>query len=267
LLRNGKIPHAYQEGSRWIIPHSGKKGNIIPLKSEKKPNSNKTKVTVSRFHKLEPIANWLCIYLEQNYRNKPDYFLEHKPDWLLSYPSKKLVTNYPVIKDLYAELVNKELQLEKQINSLAKNKLNRKQAYDIWIGPPFNFAVEFDEKQHFNQYRAISLEYYEGIMTNFPISLYQELNANTQIKPGKSGFTKLKSKDPFFPELLPGEAQDNRIRQRAFRDYLKDLLPLANNQNPTLRIPYQITNGKIKNFGTPELQKLRKHLDSITLQY
>lgn len=267
LLRTGKIPHAYQNGSRWVIPHSGKWQNLKPLKSVKKEQSLQPKLKNSGNHKLETLAKWLCLYLEQNFKKKPDYFLEHKPNWLLSYPSQEILKEYPILNELYSDLVDKKYNLEDQLQKISSAARKRKQSYDIWIGEPFNFAVEFDEKQHFNQYRYFCFNHYKNIRTNFPLSYYKTFNKASKIQPGKSGFTKLKSNDPLFPEMIPGEAQDNRIRQRAFRDYLKDVLPLANCQNPTLRIPYQITNGKVKDFGSAEFQRLREYLDLINLKF
>jgi len=87
-----------------------------------------------------------------------------------------------------------------------------------------------------------------------------ELNKEIKIKPGKSGFTKLQSNDPLFPEMLEGEKQDNRIRQRAFRDFLKDLLPNENRVKPTLRIPYQVTNKSINDFTETELRNVEKYI-------
>ena len=139
------------------------------------------------------------------------------------------------------------------------------QSFDIWIGEPFNFAIEFDEKQHFNQYRKITLGYYERICTKFPLKFYKKLNKDTSIKPGTSGFTRLKSNDPLFPELLIGKRQDNRIRQRAFRDFLKDLLPNENGFNPTLRIPFHITNNNIDNFSEADLRNVEKYIEENEL--
>ena len=91
------------------------------------------------------------------------------------------------------------------------------------------------------------------------------MNNKIEIKPGNSGFTRLKSFDPLFPEMLVGEKQDNRIRQRAFRDFLKDLLPLENGFNPTLRIPYHITNNKRKDFTEIEIDNIKSYIKEYDL--
>ena len=55
--------------------------------------------------------------------------------------------------------------------------------------------------------------------------------------------------------MLPGEKQYNRIRQRAFRDFLKDIIPVANDFCPIVRIPFQLVNKK-SGFNQSELQRI-----------
>lgn len=259
LLRKGKIPHAYQIGVNWQIPHSGKTSRnlkpVIDLKSEKKEKENS-----DNGHKLTPIGDLVIKLIEKKYNKKPSCFYEYKPDWLLSNPSEQLIKNRLELSELYGELTENKFSLKEKFTELSSKKLKQKQSYDIWIGEPFNFAIEFDEKQHFNQFRKITLDFYGEIDIKYPIGFYKELNKEIEIKPGKSGFTRLKSNDPLFPELLKGEKQDNRIRQRAFRDFLKDLLPIENGFNPTLRIPYQVTNKSILDFMESELKNVEKYI-------
>jgi hypothetical protein len=120
--------------------------------------------------------------------------------------------------------------------------------------------VEFDEKQHFNQFRKITLGFYNRIKTGYPLDYYRKLTEKATVKAGKSGFTRLKHADLLFPEMLEGEKQDNRIRQRAFRDYLKDLLPNDNACKPTLRIPYTLTSNKIKDFSSEDLDRVKAYI-------
>lgn len=61
--------------------------------------------------------------------------------------------------------------------------------------------------------------------------------------------------------MLKGEKQDNRIRQRAFRDYLKDIVPVKLGYNPTVRISYQVTNNKIKEFTKEDLENIGRWND------
>ena len=83
------------------------------------------------------------------------------------------------------------------------------------------------------------------------------------MKPGKSGFQKLKSNDILFPNFYDSELQDNRIRQRAFRDFLKDFLPIINKSNLIIRIPYHVTNKVIKNFSEVEISLIEGYLKNL----
>ena len=260
LLRKGKIPHAYQIGVNWFIPHS--KGKSIKKVIDKKVEIGKVRArkVLTTGHKLEPIGELIINLIEKKYKKKPICYYEYKPDWLLTYPKSEIVEKYSELTKLYEKLTENKFSLKEQLAKLTEKKLMQRQSFDIWIGEPFNFAVEFDEKQHFNQFRKLTFMFYENFNVKFPKQLYSDLNENAEIKPGKSGFTKLSSIDPLFPEMLKGEKQDNRIRQRAFRDYLKDILPVDNQFNPTLRIPYHITNKSINNFTETELENVRKYI-------
>lgn len=262
ILRKGQIPHAYQIGVNWQIPHSGKTSrNLKPILNSKSEKETKQKKAIStNGHKLTSIGDLIVKIIENKYNKKPTCFYEYKPEWLLSNPSKQLIENRSELSGLYVELTENQFSLKEKFTELTDKKLKQKQSFDIWIGEPLNFAIEFDEKQHFNQFRKITLDYYDKIDIKYPIRFYKELNNGIEIKPGKSGFTKLKSNDPLFPEMLEGEKQDNRIRQRAFRDFLKDLLPIENGFKPTLRIPYHVTNKSITDFTHDELKNVEKYL-------
>lgn len=267
ILRKGQIPHAYQIGVNWQIPHSEKTSrNLKPILNLKSEKETKRKKEISTFgNKLTPIGGLIVKIIEKKYNKKPSCFYEYKPNWLLSNPSKQLIENRSELSELYFELTENQFSLKEKFAELTDKKLNQKQSFDIWIGEPFNFAIEFDEKQHFNQFRKTTLDYYDKIDIKYPIRFYKELNNGIEIKPGKSGFTRLKSNDPLFPEILEGEKQDNRIRQRAFRDFLKDLLPVENGFNPTLRIPYQVTNKKINDFTETEIRNVEKYINENEL--
>jgi len=260
LLRKGKIPHAYQVGRRWIIPKSNINFSIKEKEIEPKKNYNK-----DAGHKLVPIANLISYILEKKYGKKAEYILEYKPNWLKSIPNKDDLKNkWEIIKKVYSELNENILDIETQLEKIDLKKKNRTQSFDIWFNEPYNFAVEFDERQHFNQFRKITLNYYNDIVVDFDIEYYKTLN-NKIIKPGTSGFTKLGKSTSLFPELLKGERQDNRIRQRAFRDLLKDITPVELGFNPTFRIPYHVTNMKIKDFDKNDLIKIVEYVNMYNL--
>ena len=260
LLRAGEISHAYQVGTNWRIPHSGNKIITNPTSTTSKSSESKQIHEKYDSHKLYPIAVFIVKLIEKKYKIVPEFILEYKPEWLLSYPDSYILDKQPEICSLYRELVDNRFDLKERLTLVSEKKLLQKQSYDIWIGNPFNFAIEFDEKQHFNQFRLQTFKYYKNHKLGFPISLYSKLNLNVIIKPTNSGFTKLKSEDPLFPYLLETESQDNRVRQRAFRDFLKDILPIANNYNPTIRIPYQVTNMKISDFTDKEYKNIELYI-------
>lgn len=260
ILRKGLVPHAYQIGNRWFIPKSGTKIDLTTLEKTTTFPISENKQTKRNASKLEPIAKLVAEILEQEFKIKPKYSFEYSPDWLKSFPTKAdLPKHWNLMTEIYSELNENKLEFELQIGKVEPLKRNKTQLFDIWFHEPFNFAVEFDEKQHFNQFRKITLSHYGNFEIGFDIRFYSELN-NCYIKAGKSGFTKLKSVDSLFPELMEGENQDNRIRQRAFRDFLKDLIPVAIGYNATIRIPYHIANEKIKYFNDVDLESISEYL-------
>ena len=168
-----------------------------------------------------------------------------------------MLTNYwGIIEEVYSKLVDGKFNINDQIKLTNKNSY---QSFDIWFEEPFSFAVEFDESQHLNQFRQRTLNSYSLFQNSIDLDLYKTIT-NKDKKPGNSGFHKLASHDPLFPEMYEGEKQDNRIRQRAFRDFLKDIIPNAIGINPTIRLPYHITNRKIKSFNDSDLKAIREYL-------
>ena len=265
LLRAGEISHAYQIGTNWRIPLSGNKIIVNSIPKSRKSSESQPIHEKNNSHKLYSIAVLIVELIEKKYNIVPEFILEYKPEWLLSYPDSYILDKQPEICSLYKELVDNRFELKERLMLVSEKKRLQKQSYDIWIGKPFNFAIEFDEKQHFNQFRLLTFKYYKNYKLGFPINLYSKLNLNVIIKPAASGFTKLKSQDPLFPYLLEAESQDNRIRQRAFRDFLKDILPIANNYNPTIRIPYHVTNMKISDFTDKEYKNIELYITNNQL--
>ncbi|CAK7029727.1 hypothetical protein [Tissierella sp.] len=212
--------------------------------------------------KLLPIAELIKQLLELEFKEEAKYTLESKKDWLLNIPDKDLYNEFwEEISDVYSGLVDDKWTLDDKLDyksNLMKNGMAR---IDIWFEEPYNFICEFDEKQHFNQYRLITLKRgYQNSMFSFDYNSYYDLSSKSIVNPGKSGFHKLKSKDILFPEVIKGDKQDNRIRQRAFRDYLKDIVPVKLGYNPTVRISYQVTNNRIKGFTEEDLENIKKYL-------
>ena len=90
--------------------------------------------------------------------------------------------------------------------------------------------IEFDERQHFTGARATTLDYYHGLPVAFDVDAWRaraRSNAGQEPEPG-GGFARP------CPPLFPGPG--GRHRQRAFRDMLADVLPIARGWRPTARI-------------------------------
>lgn len=86
---------------------------------------------------------------------------------------------------------------------------------------------EFDESQHFNVFRAVTLGLYPNdVELGYPKRVWAEASRRGQASQG-GGFAR---PTPLF------RMAGGRHRQRAFRDTLADLLPRHHNWAPTFRI-------------------------------
>lgn len=64
--------------------------------------------------------------------------------------------------------------------------------------------------------------------------------------------------------MLSGDRQDNRIRQRAFRDFLKDVVPLTRSDvNPTRRVGAYVLGWKRTGFSSADCQAVCEHLSEV----
>src|SRR5690606_24745468 len=108
--------------------------------------------------KLVPIAETIKIYLDHCFKIEANYTLEKKLNWLTTNPLKNISeNNWSNINNVYKNIVDNKLDLDELILSRSYSEQNNLQSIDIWFGEPFNFMVEFDEKQHFNHYRGHTL--------------------------------------------------------------------------------------------------------------
>lgn len=244
--------------------------NVIISENEKE---SVEVVNKTNSNKLSPIADIVKELLKEKFRTEPNYSLEITKSWLKNSPFKELhKIKWNEISKVYSDLVENKYKLDEVLEEFASQINYGSQRIDIWFNSPFNFAVEFDESQHFNQFRYSTLKYYSGTnYYSFDLELYKSTAKLKSVKPGTSGFQKLKSFDPLFPEILDGNKQDNRLRQRAFRDYLKDITPVIKRFNQTIRISFKTTNENIKAFSDNDLKCVRdyiisnKFLDKIKL--
>lgn len=244
--------------------------NVIISESTEEPEKDANN---KDSNKLVPIADLVKDLLKEKFRTEPDYSLEITNSWLKNSPSKELhKIKWDEISKVYSDLVENKFNLDEVLEEFASQVNYGSQRIDIWFNDPFNFAVEFDESQHFNQFRYSTLKhYFDANYFSFDLELYKAAANSKVVKPGTSGFQKLKSFDPLFPAMLEGEKQNNRPRQRAFRDYLKDITPVLKGFNPTVRISYKTTNDNINSFSETDIKYVRdyilsnKFLDKITL--
>jgi hypothetical protein len=213
-------------------------------------------------NKLEPIAELIKNMLEEKFNIEAKYSFEGKKDWLLNVPNRNLYNEFwDDISYTYSKLLDNKIGLDEQLSLINDNKLKAKARIDIWFQEPYNFICEFDETQHFNQFRQMTLENsYKSFDYSFDYQYYIDICKSKILKVGTSGFYKLRSEDLLFPKMYPGEKQDNRLRQRAFRDFLKDIVPVKLGYNPTIRINYKVTNGKIKGFTNDDLKSVENYL-------
>jgi hypothetical protein len=214
----------------------------------------------------EQIAELVNDIFIENGMKKTNYYVSHILDGLPLTPTKNIFPKYwNYISEKYHEINGHRLNLDKVLSDKKSELVEGYQEADIFFYSPFKMIVEYDEKQHFNQFRKSTLDSNVYTLYNgFEIDLYKKLNQRV-IKPGKksSGFRFLKHADPLFPPNEDEKNQDNRDRQRAFRDFLKDIVCLEWDIKPTIRIPAFIVKWKRKNLNRDDLKIIKTYLQSI----
>lgn len=241
---------------------------VAPKNKEPIIRSNATKRGNEKLETYRQIAEVVCEILEEKGYPRGKFMLSKQLDWIPITPSKSNFPRYwKNLCDVYHVINGHDLQLDKVIQQYGSGLSNKLQEADIYFYEPFELIVEYDEEQHFNQFRLTTLENafyknYKGFDTPYYVTL-----SNRTVKPGsrKSGFSFLKSADPLFPENLTEDKQDNRHRQRAFRDMMKDLSAAERSIKPLIRIPASITGWKRGGLSQNDLQKIREYLKSLSL--
>lgn len=144
------------------------------------------------------------------------------PPWLIRPGPPECGVRWQMVCSIYRELTGLELP-----EAMPPRETRRVDAVlDTGDGSPR--ILEVDETQHFNRYRALTLQHYPPeARVAFPIEKWFEQSENKARLEG-GGFGK--PKPPLFP------AEYGRHAQRAFRDMLADLLPPEHGWKPTLRI-------------------------------
>lgn len=216
-----------------------------------------------RGEKLRPIAERISALLEARFGMPAPFDLEAELAWMPSVPDPQTHRDHwPALKRVYAQLVDAHFDLDEQLIAHADHFRYGAMRVDAFFPAPYSFALEFDEQQHFNRFRALTLEHFPNYRDySFAYDHYLALCHATPGAPDTTTFTRLKSFDPLFPPLLTGAAQDNRTRQRAFRDFLKDITAsITPNANPTIRINYQLTRGRRGWFESEDLRLVEDHI-------
>jgi hypothetical protein len=144
------------------------------------------------------------------------------PGWLQRPGRRECGRRWPLLQQIYRELTGYKLPDE-----MPPREWRKVDAILMKRGQPPRI-LEVDETQHFNGYRATTLgSYPRSLRLAFPKAAWIR-RCEEKGKLEGVGFGRPR------PPLFPG--QGGRHRQRAFRDALADILPLAHGWGPTLRI-------------------------------
>lgn len=144
------------------------------------------------------------------------------PEWLQGPGAEECGELWPLVRRIYRRLSGLSLP--------ATMPIRERRAIDGVIGGRGKAwrLIEFDEAQHFNEYRALTLSFYpEDCPLGFPRDVWLTASRRGSLI-GPPGYWS--PKPPVFP------MDGGRHRQRAFRDALADLLPPLHDFGPTLRI-------------------------------
>jgi|GEM_PF-1431849 hypothetical protein len=219
-------------------------------------------------HKLAPLMEVVAEILEKEFGQPAIFSFEVQLEWLDVLPTPDAAGHYwEEICRVYSNLVDSRFVFIDQLAEHSSELRTGPQRVDVWFAEPYSFALEFDEDQHFNQHRLRTLSAFKDYAV-LPLDLagYTKECAQRVIQPGSSGFTRLKTSDPLFPAMLEGDKQDNRVRQRAFRDFLKDVIPYAREScNPTWRIGSYIIGHKRNGFDLIDCQAVKDHIERFEL--
>lgn len=147
--------------------------------------------------------------------------LQSRPTWLDRPGRVECGWLWPTVDEIYADLSD-GLVLPDEMPALERRRL------DAIVRSDRPQIIEFDGNQHFNVFRALTLDCYPA---DAPIGFPRQVWADARRHriPGISGGWGA-PKPPLFP--MAG----GRHRQRAFRDALTDLLPPLHDFGPTVRI-------------------------------
>ncbi|GAA1301294.1 MAG: hypothetical protein ACTIMA_10970 [Brachybacterium tyrofermentans] len=159
------------------------------------------------------------------------------PAWLNRPGSTDCGDAWPLVRTIYRQLAAADLPE-------VMPPRERRSLDAVILGPDGHSRIlEVDETQHFNEFRALTLQPYPAsARTAFDRQDWIDRSrAKTRLEGGGFGARK--------PPLFPG--QHGRHRQRAFRDALADLLPPLHGWEPTLRIHHGEAQSWIDDVDAP----------------
>lgn len=144
------------------------------------------------------------------------------PGWLMRPGMAECGQDWKTIEDTYQLLTG--LALPREMPPRERRRLDA-----VWkLSSGRQRVIEYDEGQHFNQFRKTTLQSYPDVLALAydKASWASRCSTHEDIRGG--GFSK--PRPPLFP--MAG----GRNYQRAFRDMLADVLPPAHGWDPTVRI-------------------------------
>ncbi len=145
-------------------------------------------------------------------------------EWLRNKPTcENFGDTYDNIIELYAAL-----------NGDWEGTLGKADGYlipDAYFPKPYHFLFEFDELQHFTEYRERSLRFYPATLPlAYEPKKYRQLCQQHHVEALAKGPPRFRRTTADFPY------PNGRAAQRAFFDTFRDWLPTLHGLNPTFRL-------------------------------
>lgn len=158
-------------------------------------------------------------------------------EWLRNKPSREhFGDHYDILMELYVEL-----------NGDWGGTSAKTDGYltpDAYFPEPYRFIFEFDELQHFTQFRELTFRYYpENVPLAYAPEEYLRFCKQHHAAALAKGPDRFRRRTADFPYV------NGRAAQRAFFDTFRDWLPPQHGLNPTVRLAeFEVTrilNGEL----------------------
>jgi hypothetical protein len=158
-------------------------------------------------------------------------------EWLRNKPSREhFGEHYDILMELYVEL-----------NGDWGGTSAKTDGYltpDAYFPEPYHFIFEFDELQHFTQFRELTFRYYpENVPLAYAPEEYLRFCKQHHAAALAKGPDRFRRRTADFPYV------NGRAAQRAFFDTFRDWLPPQHGLNPTVRLAeFEVTrilNGEL----------------------